>query len=79
MIAILIGGEPYHLPLPAALMALLIAPVLIVRADIDLGFTALTATPSPGARVAARLVSIARSPPSAERPGSSAKEQDITG
>lgn len=30
--------------LPAALMALLIAAVLIVRADIDLGFTALTAT-----------------------------------
>jgi len=30
--------------LPAALMALLIAGVLIVRADIDLGFTALAAS-----------------------------------
>ena len=30
--------------LPAALMALMIAAVLIVRADIDLGFTALAAT-----------------------------------
>jgi hypothetical protein len=30
--------------LPAALMALMVAAVLIVRADIDLGFTALTAT-----------------------------------
>jgi hypothetical protein len=30
--------------LPAALMALTVAAVLIVRADIDLGFTALAAT-----------------------------------
>jgi hypothetical protein len=30
--------------LPAALMALMVAAVLIVRADIDLGFTALAAT-----------------------------------
>jgi hypothetical protein len=30
--------------LPAALMALVVAAVLIVRADIDLGFTALAAT-----------------------------------
>ncbi len=30
--------------LPAALMALVVASVLIVRSDIDLGLTALTAT-----------------------------------
>ena len=30
--------------LPAALMALMVAAVLVVRADIDLGFTALAAT-----------------------------------
>ncbi len=30
--------------LPATLMALLVAAVLIVRADVDLGFTALAAT-----------------------------------
>ena len=30
--------------LPAALMALVVASVLIVRSDIDLGMTALTAT-----------------------------------
>ena len=30
--------------LPAALVALMVAAVLIVRADIDLGFAALTAT-----------------------------------
>jgi hypothetical protein len=30
--------------LPAALMALIVAAVLVVRADIDLGFTALAAT-----------------------------------
>jgi len=54
MIAILIGagvsgfvlgatGRIVFL-LPAALMALVVAAVLIVRADIDLGFTALAAT-----------------------------------
>ena len=54
MIAILIGaglsgvvlGATSRLVflLPAALMALTVAAVLIVRADIDLGFAALTAT-----------------------------------
>jgi hypothetical protein len=54
MIAILIGAGVSGVVLgaasrmifllPAALMALVVAAVLIVRADIDLGFTALAAT-----------------------------------
>lgn len=54
MIALMIGAAMSGLVLgatsriifllPAALMALMIAAVLVVRADIDLGFTALTAT-----------------------------------
>jgi hypothetical protein len=73
MIAILIGAGVSGVVLgaasrmifllPAALMALVVAAVLIVRADIDLGFTALAATVLNGGFLLGLALRLLASPP----------------